>query len=186
MEDIAVLTFGRMIQESARAAEKEVNEISKYGEENRIAFAPEKIEAMHITRGSEKTNPPIRLCSDIFIHPTPLTEAADGTNTGSQQGAKPVLRRLGVHFDKKLKFKWHVAIRAAKATQVTSNTKSLAATNRGPPADSLHKSFRRVLQPVVLYSSKAWYKGGTASAKQMNKPGPRLVSTYLWRHMQLI
>ena len=70
-----------------------------------------------------------------------------------------------MHFDRKLKFKRHVEIRAAKATQVAGHIKSLAATNRGPPADSLYKAVRTVLLLVALYGSEAWYKGRTAPAK---------------------
>ena len=89
-----------------------MNDILQYRDVNRIAFALGKIEAIHFTNGREATNPPIQLRGGITIQPVPLRDEED---PGSRH-SPPALRWLGVHFDRKLKFRRHVEIKAEQAT----------------------------------------------------------------------
>lgn len=176
-DDVAVLGIGQDLQASTRAAQREVNSILKYGRENKISFAPEKMEAIHFTRNRNRQNPKIKLLDGLIIEPVALPSPAAG-NTD----APPALRWLGVYFDRKLKFRRHVEVRAAMAAKVANHLKGLAAVTRGPPADGLYKAVRTVVLPTLLYGSEAWYKG---RKKPSSRHRNAKVSSRLGAHVAL-
>jgi hypothetical protein len=74
-----------------------------WGTKNKISFAPEKFEMIHITRKHDTSNPSITVNDNLTIHP--VTAAG---------GVQPALKWLGVWFDRRLTFHRHLAVRAAR------------------------------------------------------------------------
>ena len=97
---------------------------------------------------------------------------------------EPALRWLRVWFDRKLNFRRHVAIRAAKARKVAAHIRSLAKTTCGPPACSLRKAVITCVLPRLLYGSEAWYGGRTRTHTTVR--GTKTISTRLGWHVAII
>ncbi|RAL60025.1 hypothetical protein DID88_000651 [Monilinia fructigena] len=98
-DDIAIYHSSKHLSTNARILQRRVRQIIRWGKENRILFAPEKFELLHITRQHDSTNPPLVVNPDLIITPVPIA------TSGS---AQPTLRWLGVFFDRRLSFLQHV------------------------------------------------------------------------------
>jgi hypothetical protein len=123
-----------------------------WGAENKISFAPEKLEMIHLSKKSGDHAPQCIVNGELTIDPITITLKA---------GEQPALRWLGVWFDRKLTFKQHVSERAAKARRVSRHILGLARTTNGPPASSLRKAVITCVLPSILYGTEAWYAGRT-------------------------
>jgi hypothetical protein len=151
--------------------------VLQWGEENKVAFAPEKLEAIHITRQQDDAAPPIVVNDTLTIQPI---------TTAEKEGQQPALRWLGVCFDGKLTFRRHVAVRAAKARAVSQHIRGLARTVDGPPASSLRKAVMTCVLPSLLYGTEAWYAGRMKPARYTSDGRPELVSARLGWHVSLL
>ncbi|RAL60100.1 hypothetical protein DID88_000725 [Monilinia fructigena] len=149
-DDIAIYHSSKHLSTNARILQRRVRQIIRWGKENRILFAPEKFELLHITRQHDSTNPPLVVNPDLIITPVPIA------TSGS---AQPTLRWLGVFFDRRLSFLQHVKTRTAKAMKVASHIRSIARTIHGPPASSLRKAVITCVLPVALFGTEVWYAG---------------------------
>ncbi|RAL59228.1 hypothetical protein DID88_006683 [Monilinia fructigena] len=126
----------------------DIRQIMRWGATNKIAFAPEKLEMVHLSRKRSANSPSINVSPELTIRPV--------TATGNEQ---PALRWLGVWIDRKLSFKRHVTERTTKAMKVARHIKGLAGVKFGPPAASLRKAVVTCVQSSVLYGSEVWYGG---------------------------
>ncbi|RYO81946.1 hypothetical protein DL766_008345 [Monosporascus sp. MC13-8B] len=156
-DDLCLYRSSPTLEENATLLAEDVRRVLQWGEDNKVSFAPEKCEMIHITRKKDRGNPPIVIDGHFSIRPVQETQ-------GSER--EPALRWLGVWFDRKLTFKRHVAERAAKAMALAQHLRSLANTKYGPPADSLRKAVRTCVIPTALYGTEAWYCG-------RRKPDPK-------------
>ena len=120
---------------------------------------------IHLTRQRDIHSPVCVIDETLTITPIP------------SDAAEPALRWLGVWFDRKLNFRRHVAIRAAKAPIVATHIRSLAKITCGPPACSLRKAVITCVLPRLLYGSEAWYGG----RKKVSHNGARC-----WQHIMVI
>jgi hypothetical protein len=125
-----------------------VGSIITWGTQNKIAFALEKLEMIHLTRKTGQHAPSCVVSDELTIHP--ITTALKDTD-------QPALRWLRVWFNKKLGFKQHISERAAKARQVARHIWGLARVTDGPPASALWKAVITCILPSILYSTEAWY-----------------------------
>jgi len=178
-DDIAVLKIGRSHDVTTFAAKAEVEKILKYGRENMITFAPEKIEVIHFSWGEVLKNRSLKL-SIGTIKPPPREETSKGKSK-----SPAAVRWLGVHLDQKLTFKRHVEIRVSHANKVADHLRAIATATRGPPADGLHKAVKSVLLPTALYGHEVWYKGRTRPPKSRGQR-KSVVSTCLGGYINLI
>ncbi|RAL60233.1 hypothetical protein DID88_000013 [Monilinia fructigena] len=122
--------------------------VIRWGAENKVAFTPEKLETIHLSR---KRN------TDAFsIRVSPELTIMSVTAVGDEQ---PALRWLGVSIDRKLSFKRHVAERLTKALKVARHIKGLVGVRFGPPAASLRKAVVTCVQSSLLYGLEVWYGG---------------------------
>lgn len=94
------------------------------------------------------------------------------------------LLKAGVWFDRKLKFRRHVAIRAAKARKVATHIRSLTKATCGPPACSLRKAVITCVLPRLLFVSEAWYDGRKRIHTTVR--GRKAISTRLGWHVATI
>ncbi|RAL59094.1 hypothetical protein DID88_006740 [Monilinia fructigena] len=142
--------------------------VMRWGAENKVAFAPEKLEMIHLSRKRNTNAPSIRVSPELTI--TPVTAVGD---------EQPALRWLGVWIDRKLSFKRHVAERSTKALKVARHIKGLAGVRFGPPAASLRKAVVTCVQSLLLYGSEVWYGGRRKPSASHGYNRNRLVSTRL-------
>jgi hypothetical protein len=108
-DDICLYRASRTLEENTRLLAQDVRNIIQWGDENKIFFAPEKLEMIYLTTQKRGSAPVLKVNNELEI--TPITT----TPKASQDLA---LRWLRVWFDRKLKFRRHVSKRTAKARQV--------------------------------------------------------------------
>ena len=174
-DDICLYRASKSLDTNVQLLAKDVREILAYGNANKIFFAPEKLEMIHLTLKTDQYAPPCIVSEDLTI--TPITKAL-------KEGEQPALRWLGVWFDRKLTFKRHVTERAAKARSVAYHIRGLARIKDGPPAVALRKAVLTCVIPSALYGTEAWYAGRT---KQPTKGRHKqTVSTRVGWHIDVL
>ncbi|QQK47606.1 putative RNA-directed DNA polymerase from transposon X-element [Penicillium digitatum] len=147
------------MEENVRLLAKDVQSILAWGEYNKVAFAPEKLEMIHITRHRGDESPSIVVNDRLTIDPV----------QAKKPGYTPTLRWLGVFFDRKLTWRSHILARAGKARAVAQHIRNLARTTCGPPASSLRKAVITCVIPSLTFGTEAWYGGRNRPAKQASK-----------------
>jgi hypothetical protein len=158
-DDICLYRATTSLDTNIELLAQDVQSILDWGSENKIFFAPEKLEMIHITRKQGDYTPPYVVNDELTIEPITTAPKAD---------EQPALRWLGVWFDRKLTFKRHVSERAAKARRVAYHIRGLGRTINGPPASSLRKAVITCVLPSILYGTEAWY-GGRTKGPQINR-----------------
>ncbi|KAI1839459.1 hypothetical protein JX266_014330, partial [Neoarthrinium moseri] len=139
-DDIAMLSIGRTLQETAQRGTEKLRKLIRWGRENAVEFDPGKTEIMHFSRKKNSDNP------------TVMHGAVEKT-------AKDVMRWLGIFLDRKLSFRGHVKKWATKANRVANHIRSLCNTVRGLPVDSTRKAVIACVVPVLMHGLEAWYPG---------------------------
>src|SRR6201996_2025153 len=122
-DDICLYRATHSLDQNVALLAKDVQSIIDWGNDNKIFFAPEKLEMIHLTKKSGDYAPDCTVNDDLTIHPI---------TTAPKEGDQPALRWLGVWFDRKLTFKRHVAERAGNARKVAHHIRGLARTIHGP------------------------------------------------------
>jgi hypothetical protein len=151
-DNMCLYRASHTLEENVQLLAQDVQGIIQWGEENKIFFAPEKLEMIHLTTRKGAGTPVLKVNKELEI--TPIT-------TTPKAGQDPELRWIGVWFDRKLKFRRHVSERTAKARQVAQHIRNLARTTYGPPASSLRKAVTSCVLSLALYGTEAWYAGRT-------------------------
>jgi len=176
-DDVCLFRATHTLKENVKLLSRDVAAIIAYGNANKIYFAPEKLEMIHLTRMRNAQAPPCKVNNNLTI--TPITKA-------DKVGDQPALRWLGVWFDRKLRFKRHVAERAGKARQVARHIKNLARTKDGPPALALRKAVITCVIPAALYGTEAWYAGRTKWASNQRSGRPLQASAGVGWHIDVL
>lgn len=117
-DDIGLLAFSDSLQANCSQLQTDMQEALDWGAAEGITFDPEKSKLIRFTKSrkdSLSTSP--RISAGTYCIKESLTP----------------LRWLGVHFDRKLRFKEHVKLMAAKALKVVDALRSLGKTTRGVP-----------------------------------------------------
>jgi ribonuclease HI len=124
---------------------------------NNAGLAPDlnKREIMHYSRRRRyDCSPPITL-QDV---------------DGSTKTLVPdkVVKWLGVHFDRKLRFQQHVKIAAARGINAVNALKMLANTIRGLSHTLLRRLYLSCVIPKILYACPAWWNNTLIQAKPLD------------------
>jgi ribonuclease HI len=164
-DDVALYRATESLDRNIELLARDVQAVIDWGRTNKVAFAPEKLEMIHITRRRGDYAPPLVVNDSLTIHPN-IAEEGDVR--------QPALRWLGVWFDRKLTWRRHVAVRAAKARRVAQHIRDLARTVDGPPASSLRKAVTTCVIPAMLYGTEAWYAGRTKPARYLARGPPEV------------
>ncbi|KAF7572879.1 hypothetical protein PtrM4_077840 [Pyrenophora tritici-repentis] len=165
-DDINLYRVSHSLDENVALLAEDLKSINEWGAANKITFAPEKRELIHLTRQKGLHAPPIQL-EDQTIHPIALRRG------------KPDCAALawGVK---------HVAERAAQARKVANHLRSLANTAHGPPAGSLRKAAITCILPILLYGAETWYEGRTKNPRIARVSRKPTVSTRVGWHLTTI
>lgn len=125
--------------------------VEQWAHQNGMIFDPDKFEAIHFSRKKSFPNPDILLP----VHPLSSTLKA-------RQIVKPVLktaamRWLGVFFDARLSFKYHVTNLASKARVAAARLGMLANSVRGVKPLVMRKAVHACIIPILTYGAPAWW-----------------------------
>jgi hypothetical protein len=150
-DDICIYQASHSLDKNVQLLAADLRQIRSWGLANKVTFAPEKQEMIHLTRQRGIYAPPCIVDKQLTINAI----------SPGRENTKLTLRWLRVWFDRRLTFKYHVATRNAKAAQVAYHIRSLAKTTYGPPASSLRKATLACIYPSLLYGTECWYKGRT-------------------------
>jgi ribonuclease HI len=175
-DDICLYRASHSLDENVQLLAADLRQIRAWGTANKVTFALEKQEMIHLTRQKSSYAPPCVVDEQLTIDPI----LPNGSRT------QPALRWLGIWFDRKLTFKRHVATYSAKAAKVAYHIRSLANTTYGPPASSLRKATMACVYPSLLYGAECWYRGRTKPPRTLKPGGPAEVSTYVGWHIAVM
>jgi ribonuclease HI len=151
-DDVALLAISPSLADNSAALSQDLQEALDWGTSEGITFDPNKSELLHFSRLRHS-------------YPTNTLLVSAGPFTVSENQARSYLRWLGVLFDKKLTFKWHVKHQAAKALKVSKALSSLGNTARGVSPCLLRRAIVACVLPIAYYAAETWWPGRT-------RPGP--------------
>ncbi|RKK22217.1 hypothetical protein BFJ66_g12393 [Fusarium oxysporum f. sp. cepae] len=151
-DDIAILSVGDTVDETAAMASRAIDEMVRWGATNGVSFDSKKTEVMHFSRSKLRTAPAVRH-GDIEKHP------------------ESALRWLGIWLDSRLSFRIHVEKWAAKAKAIAYHLRGLTNTIHGPLPSAVQSAIRAYVEPVqsldplslVIYSDGSLSSQGAAS-----------------------
>ncbi|KAI0992026.1 hypothetical protein K3495_g16160, partial [Podosphaera aphanis] len=146
-DDVAILETRNSLQENCTSLTEALKEALAWGREEGITFDPNKSELQHFSRRRVDKDP----------SSTPVIEFEQFSV--AENATRPYTRWLGVYFDKKLSFKWHVNILASKALKVANALRSLGNTSRGCNPNLLRQATIACILPIAYYGAETWWSG---------------------------
>ncbi|EED20549.1 conserved hypothetical protein [Talaromyces stipitatus ATCC 10500] len=164
-DDAANLAISTSLATNCEALSDSLQEALNWGTAEGITFAPDKYELLHFSRHKADQDPTR----------TPSVKA--GSITISENTKRLYLRWLGILFDKKLTFKWHVRETASKALTVANALRSLGNTVRGVKPDLLQQAVSACVLHKAYYGAETWWPGRT-------RPGPSQISNRVGEHLE--
>lgn len=169
-DDLALLRQSDTLNTNAELLSQDIHGILLWGEENKISFAPEKVEAMHFSVKRGGGAPPIPVNAGRMEVIKPITTA--------EHGEQPAIRWLGVWLDRKLTFNRHVSERVTKGMKIARHIRGLGRVTCGPPATALRKAVTTCVLPALLFGAEVWYAGRSkpaANGRQVStRSGPKI------------
>jgi ribonuclease HI/exonuclease III len=169
-DDAAVLAVSPSLVTNSATLSATLQEALTWGAAEGVTFAPNKYELIHFSRKNADQDP--------STTPTILA----GPVTVCEGTTRPYLRWLGVLFDKKLTFKWHVKEMASKAFIVASALRSLGNTVRGVQPHLLQQVASACVLRKAYYGAETWWPGCTRP-RPGSGPGPQ-ISNRVGTHLQ--
>ncbi|KAI0996528.1 hypothetical protein K3495_g11653 [Podosphaera aphanis] len=150
-DDLGILGFGPSIAESAAAAQREVNHLLEWAENNAVAFDTQK--------------------SEVIQFPGRRREAAVGVHVnGTLIEPAEHIRWLGVHLDPRLNFQYHVTQWCGNAMKVAQHMRRFNSAYRGAAPEPLVRAVDACIVPVATFGSDVWWPG-------LKRPTIRGIST---------
>jgi len=140
-DDVALLEVSPSLPTNIERLTASLQQALLWGEEEGISFDPEKSELIHFTRkrNEDSRNQPV-----ISLNPDFQVGLGD----------KPYLKWLGVLFDQKLTFKYHVTAQVEKAIKVARALSSLGNTVRGLAPKLLRLLIVACVFPIATYGAE--------------------------------
>ncbi|KAI0994466.1 hypothetical protein K3495_g13716, partial [Podosphaera aphanis] len=131
-----------------------------------VKFDPSKSELLHFSRKRrDKERSPHIHTSNFSI---------------SASGERPYLKWLGVHFDKKLTFKYPAQIQAAKALKVAHHLRCLRNTIRGAPPYLSRQAILACVLPITHFGAETWWPGAS------KKIGSKTISNRVGKYLKIL
>ncbi|GBP95358.1 Putative 115 kDa protein in type-1 retrotransposable element R1DM [Eumeta japonica] len=136
--DDVVLAFS---SESSSTIENAANEamkiVTKWGSENKLNFAPQKTQAMVLTKKLKFQNPTIQMA-------------------GSQINLVEEIKVLGLIIDTRLNFRSHVAAVCKKSIEIYKRLACSAKVTWGLNSEIIRIIYTAVIEPIMMYASNTW------------------------------
>lgn len=147
-DDTGLLTVGATLEETSLKANSGVRELERWGEGNAVRFDYGKTEVMHFSHKLDVGNNPVVVHAGHVIQP------------------QREMRWLGIWFDRKLTFKYHVDKWTARANRVAGHLRSISNTHHGPPPWLTRKAIKACVEPVLYHGAEVWYPGQVMPARK--------------------
>ncbi|KAI0998687.1 hypothetical protein K3495_g9508 [Podosphaera aphanis] len=135
------------------------------GTKEGVTLDPRKSELLHFSRKNRDKNL------------NPQVHTNDFNTTEDTQ--KPYLKWLGVHFDKKLTFKYHVKIQAAKALKIANALRGIGNTIWGVSPKLSKQMVTACVLPVAPFGAETWWPGKTRDNRE------KIVSNRVGSHLEV-
>ncbi|CAI6342698.1 unnamed protein product [Macrosiphum euphorbiae] len=148
-DDVAVIGTSRTGASAAELLNPALSTVSNWMRENGLTIAPQKSEAVVLTRKYKFDDPQLY----VEGHAIPV---------------KPVIRYLGVELDTRLSFTAHIATASRKASDSAKAIGRLM-PNVGGPTQAKRALLGSVTNSKLLYASPTWAKAGIKTAKNRNE-----------------
>jgi hypothetical protein len=148
-DDLAVLTYGKMLSEAEAYANSDLAIIENWAWENKMRFNENKSKAMIIARkkGREEIN--------ILLNDRKLEQ----TNA---------IKYVGIYFDRRLSFHNHIEQIADKTRALTYMLNRIAKQHWGLGHKSLKTIYEGAIAPLMTYGAPVW-GGAISNRKCLNK-----------------
>ena len=146
-DDAAILAISPSLETNCQSLSNSLQEALDWGDAEGITFAPDKYELIHFSRRRADQDP----------NCTPTVSA--GPVTVSENTTRPYLRWLGVLFDKKLTFTWHLKEMTSKALVVANALRSLGNTVRGINPYLMRQAVSACVLRKAYFGAETWWPG---------------------------
>jgi len=178
-DDIALVRTSKSLTTNVELLEQDARQVLDWCDNNKVYFAWEKSELLHISRRRSDGAPPVVINDNIRV--VPVMDEPGTANSPAKQAA---VRWLGIYIDRKLSFRRHIAERCGRAMKLAWHLRGLANTKYGPPATSIRKAVITCVLPTALYGAEVWYAGRTRPPRNTSQTGKDYVSTKLGEHIK--
>lgn len=162
-DDVAILESSPSLEENSLKIRSAVNQALSWGEEEGLKFDPSKSELLHFSRKHRDKGSSPQVSTNSF--------------SISENIERPYLKWLGINFDKKLTFKYHVQIQAAKALKVANALRCFGNTARGVPPHLTRQAVTVCVLPIANFRAETWWPGVS------RKKGDKIVSNRVGQHL---
>jgi hypothetical protein len=152
-DDGAILAISQSLETNCQSLSKSLQEALDWGFTEGITFTPDKYELIHFTRRRADQNP----------KHTPSVSA--GEVTVFKSITHLYLQWLGVLFNKKLSFKYHIKNLASKALTITNALRSLGNTVQEVNPFLIRQAVIACALRKVYFGAETWWPGRA-------RPGP--------------
>ncbi|KAI1001737.1 hypothetical protein K3495_g6465 [Podosphaera aphanis] len=139
-DDVGILRFGSTAAESASTAQREVDHILEWAQNNAVAFDTANSEVIQFPGRRQKTAVGVRVNGTLI-------EPAEH------------IRWLGVHLDPRLNFKHHVTTWCEKALRAAQHMRRFNSTYRGAAPKALVRAVDTCIVPIATFGSEVWWPG---------------------------
>jgi ribonuclease HI len=144
-DDIGLLAASSDLQTNCNKLQGDLQEALEWGRTEGITFDPKKSELIHFTKSTKDSQ--ASTSPQVSVGTYTIRELIDP------------LRWLGVYFDRKLRFKDHARILAAKALVVGNALRSLGKTTRGIPPIYLQRAVTACVLKKGYFAAETWWPG---------------------------
>ncbi|KAI0993970.1 hypothetical protein K3495_g14214 [Podosphaera aphanis] len=165
-DDVAVLAKSPSLEKNTEIIRVAVNEALQWGTKEGVTFDPRKSELLHFSRKNRDKHLSPQVHTNVF--------------NIMEDTQKPYLKWLGVHFDKKLIFKYHVKIQAAKALKIANALRGIGNTIRGVSPKLSKQMVTACVLPVAHFGAETWWPGKTRDN------GGKIVSNRVGSHLEVL
>ena len=166
VDDSNILTYSNSTEENCRQLERAHQKCLKWASQHGAAFAPQKYQLIHFTRGRRHN-----LKATVQIQ-------------GFEEGPVPSLRLLGVWVDTKLQWGPHIKKAAEKGAQQMQSLQRLCKSTWGASFQKARHLYTAVVRPAITFGCTTWAdpEGTQGHRKGLTQPLEKIQNQAL-RHI---
>lgn len=171
-DDAAILAISPSLTTNSQILSACLEEAISWGKAEGITFAPDKYELIHFSRRRADQDP------------TTTPSVSAGLVTVTEGTDRPYLRWLGILFDKKLSFKWHVQEMTSKALTIASALRSLGNTVHGIRPHLLQQAISACVLRKAYFGAETWWPGCSRRCpRRCPQPDSSSISNRINKHL---
>jgi hypothetical protein len=148
MDDVALVVQGHTRAGNVRHLEAAARTAFQWVQDNAVAFDDSKSEMLHFHRSRR----------DIITEETKIT-LPNGTvvEPGTRGGKNDIVRWIGIFFDRKLSFNYHVRTRIAAANRAFNALCSLTRYETGLSPPAMRQLYQACVTSRSNFSAEIWW-----------------------------